>query len=80
MDIELIIGLLILLTFPLIVKVFITRQRSAIKQMQGLWRILACVPLIAVAAAVVVSIIGLVQGSNLWPIWLFIIVPPALFI
>ena len=77
MDIQLVLGLLIMLIFAFSIKGYINRQLSAIKEMHGLWLILACVPLIAVAGAVVVSIIGLIQGSNLWPIFLIFILPVA---
>ncbi len=77
MDFQLILGLLILLIFAFSIKGYINRQRSAIKEMQGLWWILACVPLIAVAVVVVVTIIGLIQGSNLWPIFLIFVLPVA---
>ena len=77
MDTQLVLGLLIMLIFAFSIKGYINRQLSAIKEMQGLWLILACVPLIAVAGAVVVSIIGLIQGSNLWPIFLIFILPVA---
>ena len=77
MDIQLVLGLLIMLIFAFSIKGYIIRPRSAIKEMQGLWWILACVPLITVAGAVVVSIIGLIQGSNLWPIFLIFILPVA---
>src|SRR5512136_700259 len=77
MDIQLVLGLLIMLIFAFSIKGYINRQLSAIKEMQDLWLILACVPLIAVVGAVVVSIIGLIQGSNLWPIFLIFILPVA---
>ena len=77
MDYQVILGLLIMLIFAFSIKGYITRQRSAIKEMRGLWWILACVPLIVVVAVVVVSIIGLIQGSNLWPIFLIFTVPVA---
>jgi glucan phosphoethanolaminetransferase (alkaline phosphatase superfamily) len=77
MDYQLVLGFLIMLIFAFTIKGYIKRQRSAIKEMEGLWRILACVPLIAVAAAIVVSIIGLIQESNLWPIFLIFILPVA---
>jgi hypothetical protein len=77
MDYQVVLGLLMYLIVAFSIKGYITRQRSAIKEMQGLWRILACVPLIAVAVVVVVTIIGLIQGSNLWPIFFIFIVPVA---
>jgi hypothetical protein len=77
MDYQVILGLLMYLIVAFSIKGYITRQRSAIKEMQGLWWILACVPLIVVAVVVVVTIVGLIQGSNLWPIFLILIVPVA---
>jgi hypothetical protein len=41
----------------------------------GSWRIAALVPLIAMVPAVLFSMFALSQGSNLWPITVFLLAP-----
>lgn len=51
----------------------------SVKEMQGGWRIAALLPLLVVIPVTVVTIVGLWQGSNLWPIFL-IFAAPVLFV
>ena len=50
----------------------------SVKQMRGGWRIAALLPLLVVIPIVVVTIRGLQQRSNLWPIYLIILAPVVL--
>ena len=45
--------------------------------MQGGWRILAGLPLPVMAYIVVVTIMALNEGSNLWPLLFIFAAPPA---
>lgn len=50
----------------------------SVKQMRGGWRVAALLPLLVVIPVVVVTIRGLQQGSNLWPIYLIMLAPMVL--
>jgi len=43
----------------------------------GFWRILATIPILLVIPVCVVTVIGLVGKSNLWPIFLIMAAPVA---
>jgi hypothetical protein len=51
----------------------------SVKQTRGAWRLAALLPLIVVIPVLFVTIRGLQQGSNLWPIFL-IFLAPVLFV
>jgi hypothetical protein len=53
-------------------------QFLAIKRMQGGWRVLALLPLLAMIPVLFVTFLGLLQGSNIWPIILIFVAPPIL--
>lgn len=51
----------------------------SVKDMRGGWRIAALLPLLVVIPVTAVTVVGLWQGSNLWPI-LLIFAAPFLFL
>ena len=53
-------------------------QIVAIVKMHGRWRILACLPLVLMLPVLFVTIQGLYQQSNLWPIILIFTGPIVL--
>jgi len=53
-------------------------QASALRKMHGGWRALAALPLLPMAVVLSATVIGLVQGSNLWPLLLIFTAPVAL--
>ena len=60
-----------------IVLLYLFLQVRLIRRGRGLWRGLALVPAVAVAGAAVIVVVGVLDGSNLAPIWLVFAVPPA---
>jgi hypothetical protein len=50
----------------------------SVRQMRRGWRVAALLPLLVVIPVVVVTIRGLQQGSNLWPIYLIVLAPVVL--
>ena len=50
-------------------------QVRALQQMRGVWRLLAAVPLLPMAYIIVVTLLALREGSNLWPILLIFTAP-----
>jgi uncharacterized integral membrane protein len=53
-------------------------QFLAIKRTRGGWRVLALLPLVAMIPVLIVTFLGLVQGSHLWPIILIFVAPAIL--
>jgi hypothetical protein len=60
-----------------IVVLYVFLQIRLLRRGRGLWRALAVVPAVAVAGAVGVVVFGVAAGSNLAPIWLVFVLPPA---
>ena len=52
-------------------------QYRAVRELHGLWRGLSIVPIGFMAFVGVVTLVGLAQGSNLWPILLIFTAPLA---
>ena len=50
-------------------------QVNAFREMRGVWRVLAAVPLLPMGYILVVTAIALRKGSNLWPILLIFTAP-----
>ena len=50
-------------------------QFRALRDMRGVWRILAAVPFLPMAYIVVVTLLALSEGANLWPILLIFTAP-----
>ena len=53
-------------------------QYLAWRTMRGIWRFFALLPLPLMGCVLAVTIIGLVQASNLWPIFLIFTAPIVL--
>ena len=53
-------------------------QYRTLRRMRGIWRIMACLPLLPLAYVMVVTVVGLSQGSNLWPLLLIFTAPLGL--
>jgi hypothetical protein len=53
-------------------------QFIAVKRMRGGWRVLAYLPLILMAFVFIITIVGLYQQSNLWPLILILVSPLVL--
>ena len=50
----------------------------SVRQMQGRWRVAALLPLLVRIPVLVVTIYGLWQGGNLWPLFLIFLAPVLL--
>ena len=50
----------------------------SVRDMQGGWRIAALLPLLVLIPIMVVTVVALWQGSNLWPIFLIFAAPVLL--
>ena len=50
----------------------------SVQQMRGGWRVAALLPLLVLIPVLVVTIYGLWQGSNLWPLFLIFLAPVLL--
>jgi len=68
------LGLIISLSLP----GYLAVQIWALIRLRGGWRKATLVPLVVMAGALVVSLLALSHGSNLWPIWLILLAPCAL--
>jgi hypothetical protein len=53
-------------------------QFIAIKRMQGGWSVLAYLPFILMTFVFLITIVGFVQQSNLWPLILILVSPLVL--
>jgi hypothetical protein len=60
-----------------IVLLYLFLQVRLIRRGRGPWFALAVVPAVVVAGAAVIAAVGVLDGSNLAPIWLVFAVPPA---
>jgi hypothetical protein len=65
---------LVLMSLPAYVLV----QVLLIVMWRGRWRRRAMLPLVVMAGTLAVSILALLAGSNLWPIWMILLAPLAL--
>ncbi len=65
---------LVLMSLPAYVLV----QVLLIVMWRGRWRRRAMLPLVVMAGALAVSILALLAGSNMWPIWMILLAPLAL--
>lgn len=63
-----IIGFLAALAYPML-------QFRALRDMRGVWRVLAAVPFLPMAYILIVTALALGEGSNLWPILLIFTAP-----
>ena len=63
------------LSLPALAIVGIWLQARALLRYRGGWRIAACVPLVALVAALAVAVLGVLAGSNLAPIWVVFALP-----
>ena len=63
-----IIGGLAALAYPML-------QFRALRDMRGVWRALAAVPFLPMAYIIVVTLLALREGANLWPILLIFTAP-----
>lgn len=50
-------------------------QVAALRVMSGGWRAAAWVPALAMGAALVIAVMGVLAGSNLAPIWVVLAIP-----
>jgi hypothetical protein len=62
------IGGLAALAYPMM-------QIRALRDMRGVWRLLAAVPFLPMAYIIVITAMALREGSNLWPILLIFTAP-----
>ena len=63
-----IIGFLAALAYPMM-------QFRALRDMRGVWRLLAAAPFLPMAYIVAITAMALREGSNLWPILLIFTAP-----
>ncbi|HUG92652.1 MAG TPA: hypothetical protein VML55_17560 [Planctomycetaceae bacterium] len=54
---------------------YVPLQIHAIRNWRGGWRLGAFVPLLLMVPVFVITVVGLVQESNLWPIYLIFLAP-----
>ncbi len=66
---------LLALGAPVLLLGWIVMQVLALRRLSGGWRVAAWVPALAMAAAVVVAVVGVLGGSNLAPIWVVFALP-----
>src|SRR5262249_17537569 len=72
------VGMLIGLVIGLSLPGYIAAQIWSLRRLEGGWRTAAYVPLLVMGGALLFSLFALSRGSNLWPIWLILLAPPAL--
>ena len=54
-------------------------QYIALRRLRGRWwRAMAILPLIPMAPVLAVTLVAILQNSNMWPIWLIFVAPLAL--
>ena len=69
---------LFFVALPLLVIGGLFAQWRALRRFEGGWLLAAWVPVVAMAAAVAVGVLGAMAGSNLAPIWIVFALPPCL--
>jgi hypothetical protein len=52
-------------------------QYTAIQRLRGGWRALSLLPLAVMAVVVAVTVPAVIQGANLWPLYLIFVTPFA---
>ena len=76
-DVQALIGLAAIIVALCAVVGYPTAQYRSLRQMHGLWRIMAGLPLPVMAYIVVVTVIGFIDGANLAPLLFILAAPPA---
>ncbi len=76
-DVNILIGAVAMLAAVFALFGYPVGQYRSLRKMRGMWLILACLPLPVMAYIVVVTIMALNEGSNLWPLLFIFAAPPA---
>lgn len=64
--------------FLLLAVLWLALQAISLRSLHGRWRLAAWVPLIAMGIAVAIAVLGILNGSNLAPIWIILALPVCL--
>lgn len=57
---------------------YVALQIVAVVMLRGVWRVASLIPAVPMALVFLATVVGLFQGSNLWPILMLFTGPPAL--
>ena len=76
-NIQALIGLAAMMAALFAVVGYPKAQYRSLRELRGLWRIMAGLPLPIMAYIVVVTVIGFMDGANLAPLLFILVAPPA---
>lgn len=53
-------------------------QWKTLRNYKGGWYFLAAIPVVPMGIVLIITLVSIIQGSNLWPIAIIFVAPPAL--